>query len=203
MKIELLPSIIRRTTVSAFIVLNLGTVLFVNLPSTWLNSATAALRAETSPFLAYRLEWCGWGLRRYAYWTGLNARWQMFGRQSKFNWHYTIHGCYSDGVREERVLLDIPRQSHRDFLDRFVDFKELKIELNIYNNRPAREAYSRYLARQFPLNHNLPIRSVRWDLNYQMILPPDEAMSQQRMVDPRTSSRLLDEFAVSGSKGER
>ena len=121
----------------------------------------------------------------------------MFGRQSQFNWWYVIRGRYLDGATDELVLLPVPRQAPRDFWQRgFVDFKELKFELNIYNNRVAREAYSRYLARQFPRHDGRELQSIRWDLCYQMVLPPDVAMRERRLVDPRCYSRLLDDFPI-------
>ena len=79
------------------------------------------------------------------------------------------------------------------------DLKERKFELNIYLNPVAREAYSRYLARQFPNHEGMPIQSVRWHLGTQGILPPVEAVAKQRLHEDKAHIQLLNEFNVAAA----
>jgi hypothetical protein len=177
--------------------LNLATVLFVNLPLHWKDNFLGWAATTRSPEDVHRLQMASWRLQRYAYFAGLDNRWQMFGYQSRFNWWYVIRGVYSDGTHEKLVLLPLPNQSGRTICDSFLfDLKEIKFELNIYLNPTAREAYSRYIARQFPERDGMPIRSVRWELGCQMILPPDEAVQRQELLFPRCSVQVLNEFPV-------
>ncbi len=192
-----LPSLWVRCAVSLFAIANLGTVLFVNLPSEWTESVARWEAAHLTPQVAYQFTLTAWRVRWYGHLTGLNNRWQMFGRQGRFNWWYVVRAKYSDGQRSEWVHLPIPSQSPRTLAQRLIfDLKERKFQLNIYNNRLARESYSRYLARQFPEHDGLLIESIRWELGYQNILPPADAVRQQKLVDPRCHLRKLDEFAV-------
>jgi len=187
----------KRCLISTFILLNLATVLFVNLPLHWKDNFLGWAATTRSPEDVHRLEMASWRLQRYAYFAGLDNRWQMFGYQSRFNWWYVIRGVYSDGRHEKLVLLPLPNQSGRTICDSFLfDLKEIKFELNIYLNPTAREAYSRYIARQFPERDGMPIRSVRWELGCQMILPPDEAVQRQELLYPRCSVQVLNEFPV-------
>lgn len=188
---------IRRTLLSAFIVLNLTTVAVMNLPSSWCNSLDQTLSRNCSEQTQYQLRLTSWRLQQYAYFSGLDNKWQMFGRQSRFNWWYDIRAVYSDGVETKQVLLPIPNQSARTLSQQMLfDLKERKFELNIYLNETARECYSRYLARQFPEHENLPIQSVRWHLGFQYILPPDEAVEKKQLHDPRCYVQLLNDFAI-------
>jgi hypothetical protein len=171
-------SLWKRCLISAFVLTNLATVLLVNLPLDWKDS-----------FL-------GWAATTRSA-EDVN-RWQMFGYQSRFNWWYVIRGVYSDGTRQRLVLLPLPNQSGRTIWDALLyDLKEIKFELNIYLNPTAREAYSRYIARQFPLQDGMRIKAVRWELGCQMIVPPDEAIERQELLYPQCSVRKLNEFPVS------
>ena len=121
----------------------------------------------------------------------------MFGRQSRFNWWYDIRAIYSDGEKDVAVLLPLPNQSERTFLQQTLfDLKERKFQLNIYLNEVARESYSRYLIRQYPVHDGFRIKAIRWHLCTQRILPPQEAMEKQILHDPVVSVRLLNEFKV-------
>lgn len=193
------PSVglIKRTLLSMFIVLNLVTVCVMNLPSSLCTSIDETLGQNCSEETLYRLRLSSWRLQQYAYFSGLDNKWQMFGRQSRFNWWYDIRAVYSDGVETKQVLLPIPNQSARTLSEQMLfDLKERKFELNIYLNETARECYSRYLARQFPEHENLPIQSVRWHLGFQYILPPDEAVEKKQLHDPRCYVQLLNDFAI-------
>jgi hypothetical protein len=194
---------VRRTLISLFLVVNFATVLYMSLPSEGAQTLFAWFSAAGHDDTEHHLRVADWRIRQYAYLTGLDNRWQMFGRQSRFNWWYVIRGIYGDsdyqqGDHQKAVMLELPNQSPRTLWQRCVtDLKEQKFRLNIYSNEVAREAYSRYLARQFSVREGKPIRAVRWELGYQMIMPPDVAMTQQKLVYPGCSIMPLNEFPVS------
>jgi hypothetical protein len=190
-------SVWQRCLISAFVLTNLATVFFVNLPLHWKENFLGWAATTRSAEDLYRLQMASWHMQRYAYFAGLDNRWQMFGYQSRFNWWYVIRGVYGDGTHENVVLLPLPNQSGRTICETFLfDLKESKFELNIYLNPTAREAYSRYIARQFPERDGMPIRAVRWELGCQNIVPPDEAIGRQELLYPQCSFLLLNEFLV-------
>lgn len=136
-------------------------------------------------------------MTQYAHKLGLDNRWQMFGRQSRFNWRFHIYGLYSDGLTTRAWLLPDPRQVPRNWIERnLIDFKEGKYQLNIYDNRPARMAYAFYLARRYPLHEGLPIQSVVYELRHQWIREPRQAQMLGSHLDPTVHKRVLDVFWV-------
>lgn len=197
METNSIPSRWKRRLISMFVLVNLLTVLWINQPESFCDTKSKWLDRWLPPSDAYRFRYAGWRWSQYAHYTGLDNRWQMFGRQSRFNWWYDIRAIYSDGVRESTVLLPLPNQSARTVLQRTLfDLKERKFELNIYLNPLARESYSRYLARQYPTKDGMQIQSVRWHLGTQGILPPDVAVAENRLHEDTVHVQLLNEFAV-------
>jgi len=187
----------QRVLISCFVVLNLLTIAWVNQPECFLEWKSKWIDQQLSPTEAYRLRYAAWRWQQYAHYSGLDNRWQMFGRQSRFNWWYDIRAVYSDGIIESSVLLPLPNQSSRSLSERLLfDLKERKFELNIYRNPIARESYSRYLARQYPTLDGMPIRSIKWHLGTQQILSPGEAVAKHLMHDPRVQIMLLNDFYV-------
>jgi hypothetical protein len=190
-------SLWKRCLISALVLTNLATVVFVNPPLHWKDSFLGWAATTRSAEDVHRLQMASWRLQCYAYFAGLDNRWQMFGYQSRFNWWYVIRGVYSDGTHENLVLLPLPNQSGRTIGDAFLfDLKEIKFELNIYLDPAAREAYSRYIARRFPDRDGMRIKAVRWELGCQMIVPPDEAVERQELLYPQCSVQMLNEFPV-------
>jgi hypothetical protein len=180
---EELPSRGWRVVLSLFIVLNLSTVLYVSLPREWAARKQAEWTAGWDPMTKYRLSVANWQWYQYAHFAGLDNVWQMFGKQSEFNWHYDIRGVYDSGSGEKWVLWPLPGQSPRTWAQTyFFDFREPKLALNIYRQEFARQACMRYLARMYPKHEGMPLTKVRWNLRYQMILPPDEAVRRQELV---------------------
>ncbi|MFT5524237.1 MAG: hypothetical protein ACI9HK_002188 [Pirellulaceae bacterium] len=138
-------------------------------------------------------------IRHYAYIVGADNRWQMFGGQSRFNWRYNISATYSDGTAVRSVDLPLPRQSPRTVAQlMFFDFREAKFHLNIYGDKIARESYARYLGRQYPTAGGLPIQSITYHMYHQMILTPEQALEQKKLVDPRRYCNVIDTFDVHG-----
>lgn len=189
--------LVQRVVISAWCAANLAIVMYLNLPVEWRQDFWKKVRQPLSPQASWRVEIAEWRVRCYAHILGIDNRWMMFGFQSRFNWWYTIRGEYSDGTTTKLVDLPLPNQSGRTVWQRAtMDIKEDKFELNLYANRPAREAYSRYIARQFPTYAGMTIKAVRWDLGHQPILPPKEAREKQQLWDQRIGTQLLDRFEI-------
>jgi hypothetical protein len=192
-----LPSRWRRCVLSIFILLNLSTVLYMNLPKQWSAETYQQWSAALPESTKHQLSLCNWRWQQYAHIAGLSNQWQMFGKQSNFNWWYDIRGVYSDGTTTETVLLPLPNQSARTFAEKYLfDLKERKFALNIYLNQFARQAYQRYLAQCYPEHLGLPLTEIRWKLCYQMILPPEEAVQSQQLVSPKCWYEDCDHYVV-------
>lgn len=160
-----------------------------------MNRPTPLIQAEEKlietldPYLAYLLRYGKWLIQYYAFCTGLNNQWQMFGKQTRFNWWYLIKAKYGDG---EPQILPLPSQSKRTFWQAwFLDFKETKFHLNLYPRPAAREAYAYYLARQYPVHEGVPISSIIFELNWQMILPREEASKTGVHLDSTITTQVI------------
>jgi len=179
---------LKKGIISCFVVLNFGAVLFMNRP-TAITQGEEKVLETLDPDRAYLLRYGRWMLQYYAFITGLNNQWQMFGHQSRYNWWYVIKAKYGDG--EPRVL-PLPLQSERTFLQSvFVDFKETKFHLNLYPRPWAREAYAYYLARQYPVHEGVPISSIIFELHWQAILPREEASMTGVHLDPNITTQVI------------
>ena len=120
---------LKKILISAFVILNIFTVLFMNRPHFFIKYVNEAIDSYKNPMFAWKLRMGSWYIARYAHLVGLDNRWQMFGRQSRFNWWYDIKAKYSN---DEIVLLPLPRQSKKTFLEWLLfDFKEAKFHLNL------------------------------------------------------------------------
>lgn len=179
--------------ISAFIVLNLGTVLFMNRPAPVMQ-ATDDFLSKLSPLTAYRFSYTGWLTAEYAHKSGLDNRWQMFGRQSRFNWYFLIKAKTDAGT----IVLPLPLQSPRTFWQRtFFDYKEAKFHLNLYANRFLREAYASYLCRKYSGPGQPPIQSIIYELHYQNLLSPADAAKYGRHTELESYTQTWDEFPCS------
>lgn len=178
----------KRRLLSCFIVLNLGTVLFMNRPTAVVEAEERFLQG-LGPGLAYELRYSRWALQYYAFIVGLNNKWQMFGDLSRYYWWYTIKARY--GESEPRVL-PLPLQSERDFWEKVLfDFKETKFHHTLYARPEAREAYAHYLARQYPAHEGTPVSSIIIELSWQQILPREEAARRGTHLDSTITTQVL------------
>ncbi|MGE4132574.1 MAG: hypothetical protein AB7F86_13105 [Bdellovibrionales bacterium] len=110
-------------------------------------------------------------IRMYSYWTGLDARWEMFSYMYRDDWRL-IFKARLKGQHEDTVL-PLALQSKRTFMDQwFFDFKDAKIRLNLYNQTEARAIYEKYLCRTFAKLYEQPIDYIACDLESVKILPP-------------------------------
>lgn len=186
------------------ILLNLATCLVLmtigwcNLPDEVPRSVIAGLEQNCSPQMAHRIRWGEWVWKWGAHLAGFDNKWQMYGLQSRFNWHYQIIATYGEGDQQVDRLLPLPRQSERTYWQRaIVDFKEAKFHLNIYNDPLARETYAHYLARQFPEFNGQRLKRIRYDLKYQYILPPLVAVKQQQLLEDWVQTDTVSNFDLS------
>ena len=182
----------RKVIISLFVSLNIITVLFMNRPLQFVEAANKTIQVFNSEELTGELNYCSNLIKMYAHIFGLDNRWQMFGRQSRFNWWYLISGKYADS---SVVTLPVPFQAKRTLWESlFVDFKEGKFDLNLYNDPGGREIYSRYLCRKYASRNASPIQSIIFDLYFQHILPPEEADQVGFYMHPGIYSQPLNEF---------
>jgi hypothetical protein len=184
---------IKLAAISAFIVLNLGTVLFMNRPMPVVQ-ATDNFLSKLSPLTAYHFSYTGWLMAEYAHKCGLDNRWEMFVRQSRENWWFTIKAKTDVATIE----LPLPRQSPRTFWQRnFFDFREGKFHLNLYENSFLRQAYASYLGRKYSVPGQPPIRSIIFELHTQNLLSRADAAKYGRSTEPQSYTQILDEFPCS------
>jgi hypothetical protein len=182
----------RKALISAFILLNLGVVLFVNRPFRLIRAVQWHALTKLPPRTVYGLSLAAWGVLRYAHLAGLDNRWEMFGRQSRFHWRYLIQAKDEEG---RTAVLPLPRQSPRTFWQKyFFDFREAKFHLNLYARPAARQAYARYLCRKFPEAGGRPVRSIVFELEYQHLVPLDQAAARGTHLETDVHQELLDEF---------
>ena len=191
----------KQRLLSAATVIILSVIIWCNLPDSFRENVFRIADSKLSPEGAYRVRYAEWLVRYSAYLGGFDSKWQMFGLQSSFNCRYIITAEYGDDENIVQQTLPLPRQSDRTtFQRKFVDFKEAKFLLNIYNDRLARETYARYLARQYPEYQGLPVRSVSYTLVVQYILPPIVAVQQQQLLERDVQSDVIDTFDVTSER---
>jgi hypothetical protein len=187
----------KRCLVSCFIVLNFTTVAYVNQPEVTKTATKEWSRQHLTRYQDYSVRKSIWYLSYYGHLLGLDNRWQMFGRQSRFNWWFIVRGEYGQGDAAQLKLLPIPQQTTRSLLQRLVfDLKENKILLNLYSRPFGRECYSRYLARQTPEYAGVPIRAVQWELAHQKIRSPEEAIQLRKLRYDHVHVRTLNRFEL-------
>jgi hypothetical protein len=185
-----------KTLLSAFCILNLGTVLYINRPSWVIRSAERWL-SHLNPETVHSVRMKEWYVRRYAHLVGLDNLWQMFGRQSRFNWWFQIKGLYKGG---KVVLLTLPLQSPRTFVEKsFFDFKEGKYHLNLYAGAELRRWYADYLCREHPTHEGAPIQAISWEMHYQNLLPPQEAKIRKTHLEEKSYSSVWNHFTCPAS----
>ena len=180
---------IPKPLISAFIILNLFTILFSNHPFQLAAAANKALEA-LPPMAAYRIRWSGWLIMQYAHLVGLDNRWTMFAHNSRFNWWDVIKARYADGAM---VALPLPLQIRRTFWEQtLTDFKEVKFHLSIYNDAAAKRRYARYLCRAYPRSEGSLVTAIVWERHYQNILNPSDAATRGTPFEPTRHVQVLD-----------
>lgn len=178
----------KKIGLSCFVVLNLFTVLFMNRPALVVQGEDKVIETLDEG-LAHKVRYARWLVQRYAFCTGLNNQWRMFGDPSRYNMWYIIKATYGHG---DALVLQLPLQSERTFWQSALfDFKETKFHHTLFTRPAAREAYAHYLARQFPVREGVPISSIMFELNWQQILPREEAGKTGGNLDPQITAQVV------------
>ena len=155
----------KKLALSAFIVLNLATIAYHNLPA---DPARSQRRADPGV-----LRLIGQLDELYGTMTGLGNRWELFSELPHEVLRFTIEAEDAGGAT---AVLPLPGQGERTFWERnFFDFKEAKLRSNLLTDRDKRRAFADHLARVHPTRDGAPIRAVLWQVEVQPILPPFEA----------------------------
>lgn len=174
----------KKIFINSFIALNIFTVLFIHI------SSHLQFR-YSSPQIQYQFENAGWYIRRYAHFVGLDNRWEMFSYAHRFDWWFLFTAKYPT----QEIPLPLPLQSQRTWLQStFVDFKEAKFHLNIYNDQLARSRYVNYLCRRFSNFNGATIQSIKVQRIYQNLLPQNQAEQLRTHLDKPLLTSLLEEI---------
>ena len=175
--------------ITAFISLNLFTILFTNLPYSYqhLGGRPSIPHAVTVPAELFARQ-----IRVYGYLTGLDAQWKMFSHPNRYNWWYLIKAQYPDA---RTVILPLERQSPRSIWERvFFDFKVAKFHWNISASKESRRAYALFLCRQYAHLENEAIQSIVFEYQSQQTLSPEEALIKGEHLSSKVESSVSDIF---------
>lgn len=186
---------IKKVLLSIFILLNLLSVFLSNRPPILIKYYENNIENIIQPRFSYSIQYLSWLVQLYAYYSGLNNHWVMFGYQPRLNWWYTIK---ADTVNGHQYALPLPRQSQRTFIQKyFIDFKEAKFHQNLYREERGRFAYAQYLCQKYSINEDKNISSILYQLNWQLILPREEASRTGKHLDSKIHHKLLNEYDCS------
>jgi hypothetical protein len=190
-------SLFKKLLLSAFIVLNLGTVLFMNRPRWLIESTDRLMRDLPGPALSLLII-AGVLDQMYAHVTGLDNVWSLYADVPRSDtWHW-ITAEYADGTT---VLLPLPLQSERTFWQRHVvDFKEVILQSSQYLSPAAREEYADYLRRQHPTHDGAPVRAIIWKIHWQYYLPPDASRARSSHLVPEVHTHTLGVYPAANCK---
>jgi hypothetical protein len=178
----------KKLLVSAFVVLNLGTVVWMNRPK----AVDRGVAACPSPAVASALRQADALDETYAHVTGSDALWRMFSGLSRSDRWLVIKGRYAGGGE---VVLPLPLQSDRtSWQANVADFKEGKYHVGLFEDRTARQGYSVYLARFYPDHDGAPLREIVWEAHYQDIRPMEETRRLGSHLKPASYFVILDSF---------
>ena len=183
----------KRFLISAFVLLNILTVIYINRPVPIKEVQNNKLKEILHPSsLDSMRSAAGLFFTNYGELVGLGTRWLMFVLQDKYNWFYLIKAKYADS---SEVLLPVPRQGKRSILQRILfDFKDAKFQYN-FNYRPyAREHYASYLCRKYPVHNGVKIRSIIFEFYKQNVLEPKEALKRNTYLDPTVRKEIAGVF---------
>lgn len=131
------------------------------------------------------LNYALWQLDRIAWLLGLSTHWRMFSPPPKTHWYYSVWAVLDSG---ELKWIPLASQGQRNWPQRqFVDFREVKFHLNLYNRKEPLYAFAQHLCRKEREKHKT-IQAVRIALVSRRILSPAEAFKQGSYYGPETTS---------------
>ena len=161
-----LRSAFAKSITSAFIGLNVFTVIYMNLPSRLIEGGKPLTTK----------------LRQYANFTGLETQWEMFSTAKGNDWRLLIEGdCPNQGSLKLPIAGQAPRSFWQDHL---FDFKEGKLKCNIALDPISRRAYAEHLCREYSCASGERMRRVRISMLFQSILDPREALKRHHHLAP-------------------
>lgn len=171
---------IKTLIISVFIILNLFTVAYYHFPQ-------RIRRVTDKIFPSLKL------IREYASAISVTAHWGMFTSLEKEKWWILIKGKYENS--QEEVILPIPLQGKRDFLEKyFFDFREVKFFVNLFKEKYRQERYARYLCRRFPENKGSKIIKIIYEQYIQKKYNPKEAWERGYYLEPSYNKTVLNTY---------
>lgn len=123
--------------------------------------------------------------------TRMSDQWRMFSVVDRFSWRLEIVAIDENGTGE--TLPIFAAQETGFFEKQFINFREGKLHQNLFVFPDARDHYSDYLC-QILNSDTKAIKSIRYDLFWRQILPPQQAAIRQQY--------LTEEFSDIGKLGE-
>jgi hypothetical protein len=183
---------VKKTFVICFIVTVLLLQIKANIGASF-PYGIAPLRTFDSK-VNYRISTVDWVLSQFSWLAGLSTRWRMFSPPPRSNWYYSVWAIDSEGVQSWVPLYG---QGDRNFIERnFLDFREVKYHLNIYNKPAALNLLAQHLCGSFqrknPSENAKEVQSIRIALVSRQTLPPDYHFLQQEFYD----QQIVTEFGI-------
>lgn len=180
----------RKSLISAFVLLNLATVLFMNRPAWLVSAGDRVLREDCPPAAADLLRTAAVADGAYARLMGLDNVWRLYSPVPRWASRHVLKAEYADSAT---VLLPLPQQSERTIWQRyFLDSKEQQFIRSTAASPQARQAYAISLGREYPEHNGSPIRSIVWEQHTQRILAPHEAARRGLGLEPEARITILD-----------
>lgn len=123
--------------------------------------------------------------------TRMSDQWRMFSVVDRFSWRLEIVAIHDN---KKNQTLPIFTEEDKGFFEKqFINFREGKLHQNLFVYPDARYHYSDYLCRLYQKDNNT-IKSIRYDLFWRQILPPQQAAIREQY--------LTEEFSDIGKLGE-
>ncbi len=175
----------RKALISAFIALSVGTQVLTNLA---VGSVPEPASAGPVSSVVGVVNYGRWLVDSYAFYTGLNGLWRMFSPVHRYDWWWRVIATDPNGrARELSTPSDTGRVGLGSF---FVDFRETKFLLNMWTRPPMQSAYLDHRCREEEHAGRMPT-SVRLELDWRNILPPDQAAARGDHRGPQVQAYAM------------
>lgn len=175
----------RRTLITVFIVVSVLAQVLQNLDIGYLPYPQE--RSAVTPAVSLANE-ARWIVESYGFYAGLNGVWRMFSPVHRFDWWWHVIATDPDGRDRE---LSTPSDTGRAGLESFfVDFRETKFLLNLWTRAPMQQAYIDHRCREEQHLGHTPA-SIRLEMNWRAIVPPDQAASRGDHRDPVIGTAVI------------
>ena len=182
---------LRKKIISAYIILNFATVVWVN-SAQWRYWARSELSGKIPPYIERILDTAGVIFQRYSALTGLYGVWEMFNYADRSQFMIFVKAEYANSAT---WVLPIAWQSERTFWqEKLFDVKSGKFFVNMAALQNVRRVFAFYLCRTFSSHNGSPIRKIIFEQNVQRVRNPKEAMEKGYHLDPEVSTSVKDIF---------